>query len=377
MKQHIVAGLFLFSIFAVPAEAATVMRSGPAVSVANDQVVAANFYAWGNTVTVSGDMGGDVVVAGGTVTINGIVAGDVLVAGGTVTISGDVADDVRILGGEVIIEGAISGNVSVFGGRLKLLSNATVAGDVVIYANDAMLEGVIGGQVLGSINKLRINGAVAGVVDVTTTNLVLGDRAKLQSTMTYVSQNDFIRATNASVEGEILRNDPPIQTTRQDTYRLTAMIFLMILFGTLTCYLVFRRRVTHFAEVVTEGQFWKAALLGFACLVTVPFVVVILMASMLGVLVAVLILLMFILLLIGTILLLPVTIGALLSTIFKRHMSESFVLWILAGTMVLVALMIIPFIGPILLVTCILITFGTLITLIVRWLAIESTTLEA
>ncbi len=361
----------------LPVEAATVMRSGSAVSVANDQVVSANFYAWGNTVTVSGDMEGDVVVAGGTVTINGNVADDVLVLGGTVTVSGDVSDDVRILGGEVIIEGSVAGNVTVFGGRLKLLSNATIAGDVVIYANDAMLEGVIGGQVLGSINNLRINGTVTGAVDVTVTNVVLGDRAKLESSLVYVSQNDIVRATNASVVGEITRNDPPTQTSQQDMYRVVAMMFLMVLFGTLTTYLILRRRVTYFAEVITERPFWKAALVGFACLVTTPFVVAILMASVLGMLVAILILFMLIMLLIVTILLLPVTIGSLLALMLGRHMAEAFLLWVLAGVMTLVALTFLPFVGPLLLVTSIFMTLGTLVMLIARWLSKESTPLQA
>jgi len=377
MKQSILGLTILFLLGGVlPAEASTVLRSGASVSVANDQTVDANFYAWGNSVTVSGEMAGDVVVAGGTITINGQVAHDVLAAGGTVTVSGDIGDDVRIAGGDVIIEGTVAGSLTVFSGRVKILSNAAISGDVIIYGGDAIIEGVVGGQVMGTVNTLRINGTIENDVDVTVNSLTLGERTVLNGNLSYVSQAELTRATAASIAGSIVRNDPAKTTRDGDLYRVLAMVMLMVMFGTLTLYLISKQRVMNFATEVMLQPLWRSALIGFAVIITAPFVVGLLVASVLGMMVGLVVLLTFLLLLFVTILLLPVSVGSLLATITRYPMQKYFLIWLLAGSVTLVAMSTVPLVGMILVLTFFLITIGTCVQLLTRWLLRDTITSE-
>lgn len=369
MKQSILGLVILFLLGGVMSvEASTVLRSGAAVSVANDQAVDANFYAWGNSVTVSGEMAGDVVAAGGTVTINGQVAHDVLAAGGTVTISGDIGDDVRIVGGDVIIEGTVAGSLTVFSGRVKILSNATIAGDVIIYGGDAIIEGIVGGQVMGTVNTLRINGAIEDDVDVTVNSLTLGERTVLNGNLSYVSQVELTRATDASIAGSIVRNDPARATRDGDLFRVLAMVMLIVMFGTLTLYLVSKQRVMNFANEVMTQPLWRSVLVGFAVIITAPFVVGLLLASVLGILVGLLILLIFLILLLHSTLLLPVSTGSFLAAVTRYSIQNYFLVWILIGSTFLALIILIPVVGVVLAVTFLLITVGTNVQLLTSWL---------
>lgn len=360
MKQLFLASaVLLFAISAVTVEASTVLRSGNAVSVANDQLVEANFYAWGNTVTISGEMAGDVVVAGGSITINGNVTDDVLALGGTVTVSGEIGDDVRVMAGDVIVEGVIEGSLTVFAGRVKILSNTVINGDMVVYGGDVIFEGTVNGQVLGTVSNLRLNGTINNNVDVSVNTLTLGERAVMAGNLTYVSQNDVVRAANASVAGEVTRNDPVLGSSH-NAFRVIAMTTLMILFGALSVYLIARQRVLLFTREVLNQPLWRSTLIGFAVLVTTPFIVGVLVASVLGILVGLIIFLLFLFLLAVSIILLPVTIGAILAMLFRSDISKMFLLWVIVGSLTLIMLLLLYVIGPILILTFSLITLGTL-----------------
>lgn len=361
-----------FGVGSVTAEASTVIRSGPVVSVANDQIVEENFYAWSNMVTISGEMAGDVVVAGGTVTVNGQVAHDILAAGGTVNISGEVGDDVRVVAGEVLIEGDIVGSLTVLGGSVKLLSDSTVAGDVVVYGGDVILEGVVEGQLLGTVNTLRLNGEIGGDIDISVDTLTLGDRAVLAGNLTYVSQTDLVRAANASISGQITRNDPVSSVGLDDFLQFIAITAIMILFGTLTLFLVARQRVFFFSEKVLQQPLWLSVLIGMAVFITVPFIVGLLLISTLGALVGVVTFMLYGLLLLISVMLLPVTIGSLMATVFQAKMQKMFLLWIVAGTGVLMSFPFLSLVGLILFLTFLFISFGVLAQSIFFWLVRDS-----
>jgi cytoskeletal protein CcmA (bactofilin family) len=368
MKIYLLPLVFLFLFIFNTAEATTVLRSGSAISVANDQAVEANFYAWGNSVSISGEMLGDVIVAGGTVAINGFVEDDVFALGGTVSVSGKIDNDVRVIGGDVIIEGTILGNLSVVGGRVKLLSNAQVGGDVVLYATDVLLEGEIKGKVMGTASTLRLNGAIDNLVDVNVNSLTVGERAFLSEGITYVSQSEMVRAMNATIKGEVVRNDPVREVNSISFLQSVISIILMILFGTLCLYLILKTKLLILASKVTQLQMWKPALIGIAVFISTPFMIGLLFASMLGTFVGTLLLLLLLILILVAVLMLPIVLGSFLSFIRKCNITEKFILWTFGGALVLLILIMIPYLGVILIVVTFFITFGMLIQEIFEWI---------
>lgn len=363
MKHLSLVGVGLFLIVIIPyvAAADTVKRTGEVVSLAADEAVEGNFYAIGNTVAITGTVTGDVVIAGGNLNMNGQVAEDVLALGGTVSINGSTTDDVRIVAGDVTIAGAIGGSLSVVSGRVKILSTAQVMGDVMVYGGEAVIEGVVEGHVYGTVESLRIDGTVVAGVEVTTQNLQLGNRSTVEGNITYVSSRDLLRASNATVGGTIQRNDPPVVEATFSSRAFMIQMFIL-LFTTLVTYLVFRRRVEQFVAfpMFNQHAFLKAILFGFVFLFA-PFAIIVLFASVLGVLVGLLLLLLYLLLLVATIPAMSFVVAKLLMRATSQPVLS--LLHIVAAVVLIAGLLVLPVFGVVLLFSLYLFTFGVLLSM--------------
>lgn len=140
------------------------LRTGNSVTVAADETVADNLYAFAGTVSVDGTVDGDVVAAGGNVSIDGIVTGDVLASGGQIQISGEVMGDARLSGGQVSVTGDVGGDVAVVGGDIELAG--AVGADVLFGAGQVRLTGEVAGNVFGSSGSYERSGTIGGTEDV-------------------------------------------------------------------------------------------------------------------------------------------------------------------------------------------------------------------
>lgn len=83
------------------------------------------------SILVDGKLIGDAAaVGGGSVTVNGELTGDLVSMGGPVSVAGIVRGDLSSIGGPVNITGRITGNVSAVGGKVTLAGQARVDGDI-------------------------------------------------------------------------------------------------------------------------------------------------------------------------------------------------------------------------------------------------------
>jgi cytoskeletal protein CcmA (bactofilin family) len=342
--------------------ASAVVRSGDTVSVAQNQSVDGNFYGVGSAVVLSGVVKGDAVMIGGNVTVNGSIIDDLLVIGGAVNMSASGTKDVRIVGGDVTISKPIMGDLVVVGGRVTILSTASVKGDVLLYGEDATIDGDVGGQVLGNIRTLRVNSAVGGGVDVTTTGLTLGDQANVTGDVQYASQNGVVRSPNAVVTGKVMQGTIGV-TAANDTATLArevATLFFISLFATLCMYLIARRFVEDMARL-TIRKFGFKTLVGFATFAIAPITIGILFVSMLGILVGVIELAFLIVLSVVSLVLMNAVFGALIAKyMFKKN--QLTVPFIIAGAAVTQICLLIPYVGMVALVFAFLATAGALVT---------------
>lgn len=94
----------------------------------------------GATVTISGELTGDLVSLGGPVYIPGRVLGDLSSIGGPVEISGRVAGNVSAVGGKVSLigTGEVDGDISALGGGVEKGENARHKGSINSFSRDAL-----------------------------------------------------------------------------------------------------------------------------------------------------------------------------------------------------------------------------------------------
>ncbi|MFM2340190.1 MAG: hypothetical protein RLZZ360_826 [Candidatus Parcubacteria bacterium] len=349
----------LFASYVPTASAETVVRTGEAISIADDQRVDGNFYALGSTVSLSGTVAGDVVAAAGTVSINAPVEHDVLVLGGTVGVNATVTEDVRIIGGDVTIADHVAGSVFVVGGRVSILSTATVDGDILLVAGEAVIEGVVKGDVLGVAERVRIDGAVTNF-DMKVVGLTLGDRAVVSGDVVYTSQSDINRAPGAQVTGTITKNDVVTPEGEGSPYRGAAMAFLVSLFASLSLYLVAKRPLSLYARQATDN-IAREGFIGFGLLVAVPVAIMILMVSVLGLFLGLSLLAIFLMTIVLALPLMNVILGALIARTFQNS-HEINTLLITLGALTVQMMLFVPLIGPVLLFILFLVTIGGVAT---------------
>ncbi|MDA8244365.1 MAG: polymer-forming cytoskeletal protein [Elusimicrobia bacterium] len=96
----------------------------------------------GASVTINGELTGNLVSMGGVVTIPGLVDGDVSSIGGPVRVSGRVAGNVSAVGGGVALIGAgeVDGDISALGGGVQKDDGARHKGSVNSYSADALRD---------------------------------------------------------------------------------------------------------------------------------------------------------------------------------------------------------------------------------------------
>ena len=355
--QKITVGAFIFIVIPITASAATVLRTGETVSVANDQVVSGDFYATGGTVSHSGLVQGDLYTAAGSFTNNGIVEGDLTIVSGSAQVHASVTDDVRVVGGDVVIAGAVGGDVVVLGGLLKILSTADIKGDVLFFGGELQVLGEVEGSIMGTADKVRIDSHVGQSVDMKTSTLTLGERAEVLGDVRYVSATEIVRSQNAVVVGEIVKNTIP--SKEPASYEGYVISFIIVLFSALILQLLFRTQLQTSLPSMTQNM-GVAGLIGMAALFIAPVLIVVSLASMLGVLVGLMILFAFILLLLVTCALLSIYIGALVGMYMKNNGSLSVVYTIL-GAAIIQIMLLVPVLGVIAVAIIYFIVFGSLL----------------
>ena len=144
------------------------LRSGDAVTVPADEVVADDLYAVGGTVTVSGTVHGDLTTFAGNITVNGTVDGDLTAAGGTVSVTGTVTGDARVAGGTLMIQGVVGEDVVATGGQVTL--GGEIKGDLITSAGAVAMGANVAGNVEASAGTYSKTGSVGGAEHVTIAN---------------------------------------------------------------------------------------------------------------------------------------------------------------------------------------------------------------
>lgn len=360
MKPVITLGALLWCAFLLPtldAEARSVVRVEDAVSVPSEAVADGDLYGVGSEAVVSGSVTGDFYSAVGELTITGTVASDTVALAGMVDVSGTVGDDLRIIADSVTISGTVEGDVFVIGRKLSVLSEATIKGDVIFFGQEGVIAGTVGNDVLGRVTDLRVDGPVAGMVDVTVGSLTLGDRAAVSGDVRYESAVTLVRAPAAVVSGAVVQADGEAP----DPYAYlkgVAETVLVLLFAVLSWYLLLRRNLEQVTEAASRS-FVRAGLLGAAVFLVTPFVMGILVASQLGVLVGVLLFVLYVLVIVLA------AVGAIAVTgemvrRFLRPQQRFGLLYIVLGAALVGLCLSLPALAAIPLLLVFLITLGAL-----------------
>lgn len=354
--------LFTACVIAAASPAFAELRSGDTVIIAEGEILDENLYASGGTVAIRGDVRGDVVVAAGTVLIDGSVRGDVLAAGGQITISGRVFGDVRAAGGQVSVLGPVGGDAVLAGGDVHV--GGAIRGDALLAGGTAALTASISGQVRSAAGETRIASTVGGDVAVQGGRLSLESGARLGGDLELTGPRALERDPGAHIAGTITQRRAP----GGDEPGVAAFLYgwLQILTGLFVLGLVLLLLFPRFSERATStlrDHPGKSFGLGVLALLGVPLLVG--LVFVVGTFVGGAWLGFFGLALYGiaiglSVPLVAAFLGRASVRRLKRGPTASW--WpMLLGLVVLTALYLIPFVGPLLGLATVLFGLGALV----------------
>lgn len=364
MKKITLTTIALFLVFATPVAANTVVRTGDQVAMTNEQSVAGNFYAVGNSVVISGDSSQDVTMIGGKTRLDGTVAQDVLAVGVSVLIDGPVAGDVRVLGGDVTVSSAIAGDLVVVGGVVEVLSSGSVGGDVLSYAGSVTVGGPVTGDVLGQMDQLSINTSVTGDIDVGVGELVLSDNAVVEGSIEYTSSSLVTQAFNATVVGDIIRNDP-VYIAGANQLQTIGITFLIVLLSSFVWYFLSRSTLARSTEH-TLRNLPRSAITGVVAFFVLPLVIGVLTVSYIGLFVAIICFFGYITLLLLACAALPAVVGQLAFRVFNQPHSGLSPLSLVVGSVICSGVLLFPMVGIFIVFFAAVTVFGGLVESIIR-----------
>ncbi len=278
--------IVLASFIGINIAAAQSFHSGDTVSIKQDTPIDATVYAAGNNVFIDSDVNGDVICAGQNVKVNGTIHGDVICAGQTVTVAGRVDGDLRLAGQTINISARVGTNASLIGQTIALEPAGAINGDVAALGNDVTLGGRVGRDVAVNSARLLIANTVGRNVSAQVNTLDLSSGSRVEGNITYTSNNTLNQASGAEVNGEITKKTPTSsQPNSGDVTGFVLGLFIYWLLALLIIALALALLFPRALHTVTDRAFphpWWALMIGFVVAVALPFILLFLAITFVG-----------------------------------------------------------------------------------------------
>lgn len=352
--------LVLAGILAAPALAFE-PRAGDTVLVSES--VDDDLYATGGTVEVTGTVNGDVVAAGGTLRLSGPATGSVLAAGGRIRIGGRVGRTVRAARGSVTVSGPVGTDAVVAGGSVEVERTAAVGRDLVAAGGNVLVDGTVDRNALLSGGRVVIGGTIRGDARVTADRLVVASTGRILGRLRYSTDQPPEIQPGAQVAAServpVARRRPRLMLPGPRlpfAGRLLEWVWLLVLGIVLLAVapVAGRRAVERVGR-----HFPWSLLVGFLLLVAVPAAAVLAMITIIGIPLGIALLLLYLATLYPAQVIPATWLGDRLLGALTRARPSPY-LALLVGTLLLVILVALPFVGWLVRLLALLVGFGAL-----------------
>lgn len=223
--------LAILAVLSAPLPALAETTQSDLVLIREDDVVAEDLYAAGNTVQIAGRIEGDLVASAfGELRIDGTVEGDVTVIASRVVIAGVVDGSVRVIAPEVVIEGSIGDDLLGAARIVSITASASIGRDVVVGAWGFEHDGRLGRNIEGFIRNATLGGEIAENVEIDVGLLTLTDTARIGGNLAYRSSREAVIAEASEVSGSVLERTPLSPNVRVTGLALLIRV-LLVVFG--------------------------------------------------------------------------------------------------------------------------------------------------
>jgi cytoskeletal protein CcmA (bactofilin family) len=332
-------------------------RHGNNAIIGKNEKVDSSVYLAGRYIDVAGEISGDLYCAGQNITVSGTIHGDIICAGQNITITGQVDGDVRTAAQTVVIGSNIAGNLTVGAQDFTLNSDGKVGADVTGGVSNMVINGAVGRDLVLGASDATINGSIGRNIKSQVDHLNLGNSATVGGSIDYTSNNELGQASGATVSGNVHRSTPKPHEKKGGWFGIGFRIywFFAMLLVALALVLLFPSIFRESAERTIKSP-GKTLLMGIAATLFTPVLFSLLLVTIVGIP-------------LGLILLFGWVMALILSGPFFAYLvgreiwrSQHNAIWtMLLGSVILLLIYNIPWIGFIAMLAAVFIGMGMLV----------------
>ena len=250
-----------------------------------------DFFAAGDTVSLTEAVPGDVFLAAGDVYTASEIGGDLAVAGGDLSVGGRIGSDVYAAGGNVRLDAIVDGGARVAGGEVSIGPATVIEGGTSLTGGKIDFDGEAHDYLHAAGGRVRIGGVVQGDVEVQADELRIAPGARIDGKLVHRGPRPPEVAADARIAGGIEHLETRqrrVWERAEDEVRsiagwiariaLLAGVFLAgaLYFG------LFPRFAARAAEAIRSAPLPSLGL-GLALLLCVPVVGVMLLLTIVGI----------------------------------------------------------------------------------------------
>ena len=325
-------------------------------------------YRAGETIKVNAVVQGDLVIAGGKLIVNDSINGDLTAAGGELFLNSYIADDARIAVGRVTVDSEIADDLVVFGGEVILTENAIIHGNLKCFAGNIEINGEVIGKLDIKGADILINGTVRETSKIIGENIIIGENAKFYKQVEYWNSDGEINFKNSLVNTEAQfkealgeeKSELSLTTFGTASFSLWIFYILSAFLVILVLHALFKNTFSNAVEGL-EHKWLKSFGFGLIYLIGIPLLIIVALLMIIGIPLGLFATVIFIF---------SILFGHLIAALlvvyyFKYKKEKNWGFWgitflALLCAIILRLLTIIPFVGILISVVILSITYGAL-----------------
>ena len=310
------------------------------INITNQQVIDKTLVSASNDIEIAGVLNGDLFCFSQNVIISGVVNGDVICAASSVVIDGKVNGSVRLLSSSTTINGSVGGSSSILTENFVLGSKGYLANDSFISGTNVSINGNIARDISFASANVKITGVVDRDVSGTIDQLTLASSALIKGDVSIKSPNEIKSEPGSVVQGSTNRENIVQNNSMFGGLEITSAlyVFVSLLVVSMTLVFVIPKTLDSSYELSKKKPL-KTALFGLVGTVALPFIILLLLVTIIGIPLAVIVLLGYLLLISLSGPFVAYSIGSL---ILKKKNKSKRAVKMLVGSIILLAAYLIP-----------------------------------
>lgn len=345
----------------------TKINASNLISLDQNSTVDKTYFAAGEVLDIKGTINGDAFLAGSSVSFSGVINGNLYVAGNNVNLKGIVNGMVFAAGN--IVEISSTGINSIYLAGNLVSSSSDVSKNAYITGNSVGLKGVIGQDLFLSGNTINLYSNISRDLSLssvfTNFNSQVGRNASIISESVYFSQDSKILGdlsksdsmqTSSDLSSIVNGKISIVVSSEYDEKNVFLENFKSKVFGKLTVGLFsiiiigifliknFEKQIIKINKDI-EKNYKNNFLKGFLFIILVPLISIGFLITLIGFKLAMIIFSVYFLFMTLVSVIASIFLGEFLMSKVMKHKTHGLYLSLVSGSLLLILLTIIPFIG--------------------------------